>query len=96
MVPSGASLCFTCGHPVGEPPRLNPLASGEPCPTCAERLLESIPAALPGGGGLARPAHETSRDGIEIEQEIEGGSWQARYLRGGGEAPFDDDPPEPA
>ena len=48
MSASKPTLCFTCGLAVGEPPVLNALPGGETCPTCAARVLEGIPAALPG------------------------------------------------
>lgn len=41
------TLCFTCGLPIADPPRFNHLPSGRPCPTCKDRLLESLPALLP-------------------------------------------------
>lgn len=44
------SLCFTCGQDVGEPPRLNRLENGLPCPTCRDRILAFLPPALPGPG----------------------------------------------
>ena len=91
MVPSGASLCFSCGQPVGEPPRLNLLAGGRPCPTCADRLLESLPPILPGGGGVSRDLRGTA----EERDEPRPGAWVARYLPGGPD-PFGDDSPEPA
>lgn len=36
-------LCFHCGLPVGDPPRLNEMADGEVCPVCRDRLLEELP-----------------------------------------------------
>lgn len=48
MANSGISLCFSCGQEVGEPPRLNRLESGAMCGACQERVLESLPALLPG------------------------------------------------
>ena len=43
-------VCFTCGQPTGPAPRLNLLADGRACPSCRERLLDSLPPALPGFG----------------------------------------------
>ena len=40
-------VCFQCGQAVGDPPALNELDGGAPCPACAERLLESLPSLLP-------------------------------------------------
>jgi hypothetical protein len=42
------TLCFTCGLAVGAPPRLNRQEDGKVCPSCMERVLNSLPAALPG------------------------------------------------
>ena len=50
--------CFTCGETLGSEPRLHLLPSGEPCPACRDRLLESIPPALPReafGNGILDP-----------------------------------------
>jgi hypothetical protein len=41
------TICFTCSQSIGEPPRLNLLGNGQVCPTCRDRLLESLPAAMP-------------------------------------------------
>lgn len=48
------TLCIGCGLPAGNPPRLNRLDDGRVCPTCRDRLLESLPPALPGLGRAAR------------------------------------------
>ncbi|MDP6538092.1 MAG: hypothetical protein QF410_00955 [Planctomycetota bacterium] len=47
--------CFRCGQAAGASPRFHFLPNGAPCPACRDRLLESLPAALPGGGGAAEP-----------------------------------------
>lgn len=41
------TLCITCSLPIGEPLRLNRLHNGQVCPSCRDRVLESIPPALP-------------------------------------------------
>ena len=41
------SVCFTCSQPVAEPPAINQLENGETCPTCRDRLLDSLPPLLP-------------------------------------------------
>jgi DNA-directed RNA polymerase subunit RPC12/RpoP len=41
-------VCFTCGLEVGEPYQLNRLANGRVCPTCRDRVLDSLPPVLPG------------------------------------------------
>ncbi len=48
MVNPGVSLCFSCGQEVGDPPRLNRLESGAFCEACHDRVLDALPALLPG------------------------------------------------
>lgn len=45
MAPS--PVCITCGLEVGSGTLLNRLTNGQICPTCRERVLDSIPPALP-------------------------------------------------
>lgn len=52
MNPEPHSLCITCGQEVGDPPRLNRLENGLPCPSCRDRILAFLPPALPGPGSL--------------------------------------------
>jgi len=54
-------LCITCGQPAGSPPQLNRRPDGQPCQTCRNRVLESLPAALPGRAPVheLRPVRET-------------------------------------
>lgn len=40
-------VCIACGQPTGPRPRLNHLPDGRPCPTCQDRLLETLPPVLP-------------------------------------------------
>ena len=40
-------VCFTCSQPIAEPPAINQLENGETCPTCRDRLLDSLPPLLP-------------------------------------------------
>jgi hypothetical protein len=45
----GAPICFQCGQAIEtDPTRLNHLEDGRPCPTCSERLMESLRPLLPG------------------------------------------------
>jgi hypothetical protein len=53
------TLCFQCGEDVGDPPRVNQLATGEPCPVCRRRLLDALPPLLPGFGGPAAVGEES-------------------------------------
>ena len=47
MTGSGEILCFECGQPIEDPPRLNHHADGDPCEACSERLLLEAPSLLP-------------------------------------------------
>lgn len=40
-------VCIACGSPTGPLPRLNHLPDGRVCPSCRDRLLDSLPGALP-------------------------------------------------
>jgi hypothetical protein len=49
MTDSAPPLCFHCGQPTEtgeEGPRLNRMQDGRPCPSCADRLLESLPSLV--------------------------------------------------
>ena len=60
-------VCFTCSQPVAEPPRLNRLESGEPCPTCQDRLLDLLPPLLPGVAPVTVPEGEEALPPEPIE-----------------------------
>jgi hypothetical protein len=75
-----ATFCFTCGQPVTEPPRLNRLPGGEPCPACRERALDAVPSVLPMPG-----AGRAGRIPVEPYGEL-----------ASQDLPYDDDRPEPA
>jgi hypothetical protein len=85
------TICFTCGMPAGAAPgafpRLNTLGSGQPCPTCRDRLLESLPGIFPGGS-----PSEVDEPSDPSEAEDSGGlpshvAWGPRWS---------DEPDEPA
>lgn len=76
------SLCFTCGQDVGDPPLLNRLENGLPCPTCRDRILAFLPPALPGPGSERRQVEEEA-----VEESAFGGLYPLRGL---------DDDDEPA
>ena len=40
-------VCIACGQPTGPKPRLNRLPDGSICPSCRDRLLDSLPPVLP-------------------------------------------------
>lgn len=69
--------CIQCGQDVGEPPALNRLPDGRPCPSCVERMLEAVPAALPSRAPAPAPM-EDEEEGLFVEVELE---------NGGGESP---------
>ena len=54
-------LCFTCGHAC-DGRHFNRLKNGAICPTCRDRLLDSLPAPLP------------RRTKAEEEQQVGAGS----------------------
>jgi hypothetical protein len=45
-------LCITCGLDAAAGTSMNRLPDGRVCPTCAERLLETLPPLFPGFGHL--------------------------------------------
>jgi hypothetical protein len=47
------TVCFSCGHPVGDPPALHRLANGQACVACRDRLLEHLPPVLPRATAVA-------------------------------------------
>jgi DNA-directed RNA polymerase subunit RPC12/RpoP len=47
MAPSASPVCITCGLAVGSGLQLNRMNNGQICPTCRDRVLDSIPPALP-------------------------------------------------
>jgi len=63
MTESQGSLCFTCGQPSGPEPRLNSLANGRVCPTCRDRLLESLPSILPSEAEVEEAGEPEAADG---------------------------------
>jgi hypothetical protein len=40
-------VCIACGKATGPKAKLNRLPDGRPCPSCAERILDRLPALLP-------------------------------------------------
>ncbi len=87
--------CITCGLPSGDPPRLNHLPSGLICPSCHDRLLESLPPMLPvdSTSGIAR-------ESVPDEQIAFGGGidegWEAPGEGPIGPHRLDADGPSPA
>jgi DNA-directed RNA polymerase subunit RPC12/RpoP len=62
MAPSASTVCITCGLPVGSGTQLNRMSNGQVCPTCRDRLLDSIPGALPS---------QVAREGAHLHLEAD-------------------------
>ena len=71
------SLCFTCGLEAGDPPRLNRLQNGLPCPTCRDRILAYLPAPLPGPGSAEY--ERAQKNPRQEEQELPLGEFGTLY-----------------
>ena len=56
-------LCFTCGLSIEDPPRINALSDGEPCPACQARVLDSLPPLVPGFSVEVTEVEETPEEG---------------------------------
>lgn len=57
-------VCITCSLPVGDPPRLNRLGNGQVCPSCRDRLLESLPPIFPNRGSPSPAVEESENWGV--------------------------------
>ena len=84
------STCFPCGQTASDPLRVNHLPNGTVCPTCRERLLDSLDGPLPADllrVGEVRP--------LTDEDEPDGSVLGPRHLVRGGslreESGSDDD-----
>ncbi len=72
-------VCFSCGQPVGDPPRLNTTPGGDNCPACAERLLESLPGVFHAPVAIEAVATQPGVvEGADQAQGAEGGAAPAR------------------
>lgn len=95
MDESTGSLCFTCGQAFAGPTRINTLPSGQACPTCRDRLLESLPSLLPSEAEEelveeeAVHAHAEGAEPPGPSPRLRAQKGPGRLLRGGG-------PTEPA
>jgi hypothetical protein len=58
MSESSDPVCFQCGNPVTDPPRIHYLASGEACHHCRDRFVDSLPTLLPGEEKVRRELGE--------------------------------------
>jgi hypothetical protein len=47
MAMAKETLCMACGQPTGPKVPLGRLPDGRPCPSCADRLLDTLPPLLP-------------------------------------------------
>ncbi len=62
-------ICFACGQLVGEPHRLNRLDNGQICPTCRDRVLDSLPPILPALPRVRTPDVPTQVDPLDEDSE---------------------------
>jgi hypothetical protein len=67
-------LCFTCGLPIGDPFRLNHLPGGQVCPSCRDRLLDSLPAPFPRRQHQPDPAAQGDPD-LAYDEPETGEAW---------------------
>jgi len=92
MEGASSARCIGCGtRVVAGSPELGTLEDGRNCPSCAERMLESLPAALP--SEAAHPSQWTLLQGGQGEERAEA------ELQPAGQSIFalrEDDGPEPA
>ncbi len=96
---SQQTVCFTCGQPAGDFPRLNCLPGGQVCPTCRDRLLESLAPCLPSDyeveqAGPATPIESESEE--EEEEEEEEGTVPLRAHKGPRQGLGREEPDQPA
>ena len=105
---SAETLCFQCGQPAGDPTRLNHMPNGSVCPTCRDRLLDSLPAPFPTPVtrdvdarehrvSPSEPAARTRPEPEEVEELREAPpSTRLRALGQGPSNPFRDDDYKPS
>ena len=73
MSKGARTLCFSCGHPVGPPPVLHRLPSGQPCAACRDRVLAELPPVLPSGEHRDEPVDlEPAEQASEEDPRDEG------------------------
>ncbi len=85
MASQSATYCFTCARAVSEPHQIHRLEDGSACPGCVERLLEGLPALLP-GAKTSEFAPEAEFDGAP--EGFHGGGYPQ------GESPGFEPPPD--
>lgn len=68
MAQSSTTVCITCGLSASTGAQLNRLSNGQICPTCRDRVLDSIPAALP---NFARRSSLDLRLEAEATREVD-------------------------
>jgi hypothetical protein len=98
MSDQNESVCFTCGHTTGGTLRLNCLPSGQVCPTCRDRLLDSLPPIFPSGeilpSGEIQEGATLKEQGETDENDLAQGPQLAR--KGPGQLLHGNGPNEPA
>lgn len=89
MEGASSARCIGCGtHVVADSLELGILEDGRNCPSCADRMLESLPPALP--SGAAHPSQWTLLKGGQAEADVVVPTGQSLF------ALREDDGPEPA
>lgn len=68
MPRSATTLCIHCGQSADDLTRFNRLADGRACPTCADRLLASLPPVLP-ASKASGPVLVEEQDEVEVEAD---------------------------
>ena len=72
MPEESRSICFQCGQSAADGTRFNRLADGRPCPTCAERLLMSLPPLLPNyDSALDLEVEKSDPSEVDIDQDYD-------------------------
>jgi len=94
MSDPNAAVCFTCGQPSGDLLRLNTMPNGQVCPTCRDRLLEGIPAALPSEEAFSEESETLTGGSGEDDEESDRQRFSA--TRGPGQLLLGGGPNEPA
>jgi hypothetical protein len=91
------TLCFTCGQPAGEVPRLNCLPGGQVCPSCRDRLLLSLAPCLPSEAEpIESGAHEPPLDSSDENPAGTEGHHPLRVQKGPGRILHGESPDQPA
>jgi hypothetical protein len=64
MASPAGLICFYCGKSFSLT-ALNRASGGEPCPVCAERLLQALPPLIPGPGSDPGSSNREADDALD-------------------------------